>query len=194
VKQPGPTESQSPVRLYCSYGPLVDRPAFQRLWEDCSRGRRPVPVGRLADILNADVAFNCPSLQWGGRVAGLVPAKGERVPALLYAIDAEDWPTIELAEEYPDRVPVAVRAEIAGIEMRATAFTTRASQATSLCPISKEAMELMARGAQAEGFPAEYVRRLREAPGAESLLSPELMLGVEPALRPTEPGWPRTAR
>jgi AIG2 family protein len=176
-------ESQSPVRLYCAYTSLVDRPTFARLWEDCTASARPLPAGRRVDIVDMDVAFNCPSLAWGGRIAGLVPSPGKRVPALLYAVDAQDWHALELAEEFPDRVPITVRIDMDGVELRAQAFTTRISQSTSLTQVSRDALDILIRGAQAADFPAEYIARLKAEPESESLLTPDLLLGgVESAV------------
>jgi len=131
-----------------------------------------------------DVAFNCPSATWGGRIAGLLPARGKRVPALVYAIDAADWHVLELAEEFPERVPITVRVDLEGLELRAQAFTTRLSQSTTLSQVSRTALDIQVRGAEAAGFPPEYVARLRAAPEAESLLTPELLLGLDAAIDP----------
>jgi len=174
-------ESQSPVRLYCAYTSLVDRPTFARLWEDCTASERPLPEGRRVDIVDMDVVFNCPSLAWGGRIAGLVPAPGKRVPALLYAVDAQDWHALELAEEFPDRVPITVKVDLGGAELRAQAFTTRLSHATTLLTVSQQALDTLIRGAETAGFPPEYIARLRGAPESESLLTPEVLLGAAPA-------------
>lgn len=174
-----PSTANSPVRLYCAYTSLVDRSTFARLWEDCTQSERPLPVGRLAEIVDMDVAFNCPSQTWGGRIAGLVPAKGKRVPALVYAIDAADWHALELAEEFPERVPITVKVEVEGVQLRAQAFTTRISQATSLAPVSRAALDILVRGGEAAGFPADYLARLRAEPESESLLTPELLLGAD---------------
>ena len=169
-----------PVRLYCAYTSLVDQPTFARLWEDCTASARPLPVGRRVDIVDMDLAFNCPSQAWGGRIAGLVPAEGKRVPALLYAVETQDWHALELAEEFPERVPITVRVDMDGVEMRAQAFTTRISQSSSMLGVSQAALDILIRGAEAAGFPADYIARLRAAPDSESLLTPDLLLGVEP--------------
>jgi hypothetical protein len=160
----------------------VDQPTFSRLWEDCTSSERPLPVGRKAEIVGMDLAFNFPSLAWGGRIPGLVPAADKRVPCLIYAVDAQDWHALELAEEFPDRVPITVRVDLGGFEMRAQAFTTRISQATSMAAVSQTALDILIRGAEAAGFPAEYIARLRAAPQSESLFTPELLLGAASAL------------
>jgi len=180
----GPGTASSPVRMYCAYTSLVDRPTFERLWGECVKSGRPLPVGRRADILDMDVAFNCPSEAWGGRIAGLVPAPGKRVPALVFAVDVADWHVLEKAEEFPERVPITVRVDLEGLELRAQAFTTRLSQATTLSQVSLSALEMLVRGAEAVGFPPEYVERLRAAPEAESLLTPDLLLGLDPVVDP----------
>jgi hypothetical protein len=172
-------ESQSPVRLYCAYTSLVDRPTFERLWEDCTASERPLPAGRRVDIVDMDLVFNCPSLAWGGRIAGLVPAEGKRVPALLYAVDAQDWHALELAEEFPDRVPITVKVDMDGVELRAQAFTTRISQSTSMAGVSAQGLAVLIRGAEAAGFPKEYVDRLRNAPNSESLFTADVLLAAE---------------
>ena len=172
-------ESQSPVRLYCAYTSLVDRPTFARLWEDCTQSERPLPTGRKVEIVDHDIVFNCPSLAWGGRIAGIVPSKGKRTPALLYAVDAQDWHALELAEEYPDRVPITVKVDMDGVELRAQAFTTRISQSTSMLGVSPQAMAILLRGAEAAGFPTEYLDRLRKAPDSESLFTADVLLAAE---------------
>ena len=172
-------ESQSPVRLYCAYTSLVDRPTFARLWEDCTQSERPLPTGRKVEIVDHDIVFNCPSLAWGGRIAGIVPSKGKRTPALLYAVDAQDWHALELAEEYPDRVPITVKVDMDGVELRAQAFTTRISQSTSMLGVSPQAMAILLRGAEAAGFPTEYLERLRKAPDSESLFTADVLLAAE---------------
>lgn len=172
-------ESQSPVRLYCAYTSLVDRPTFARLWEDCTQSERPLPVGRKVEIVDHDLLFNCPSLAWGGRIPGIVPVKGKRVPALLYAVDAQDWHALELAEEFPDRVPITVKVDMEGLELRAQAFTTRISQSTSMLGVSPQALAILLRGAEAAGFPREYIERLRGAPDSESLFTAEVLLAAE---------------
>ena len=172
-------ESQSPVRLYCAYTSLVDRPTFARLWEDVTQSERPLPDGRKVEIVDHDIIFNYPSLAWGGRIAGLVPARGKRVPALLYAVDAQDWHALELAEEFPDRVPITVKVDLGGLELRAQAFTTRISQSTSMSGVSQQALDLLIRGAEAAGFPPEYIERLRRAPETESLFTADVLLAAE---------------
>jgi hypothetical protein len=159
----------------------VDRPTFARLWEDCTQSERPLPVGRRVDIVDMDLVFNYPSLAWGGRIAGLVPVKGKRVPALVYAIDAQDWHALELAEEFPERVPITVKVDMEGMELRAQAFTTRISQSTSMSGVSKQALDILIRGAEAAGFPAEYIERLRHAPETESLFTADVLLAAEAA-------------
>jgi AIG2-like family len=172
-------ESQSPVRLYCAYTSLVDQPTFARLWEDVTQSERPLPTGRKVEIVDHDIIFNHPSLAWGGRIAGLVPTRGKRIPALLYAVDAQDWHALELAEEFPDRVPITVRVDMDGVELRAQAFTTRISQSTSMSAVSKQALDILIRGAEAAGFPAEYIERLRHAPENESLFTADVLLAAE---------------
>jgi len=175
----GEHDGKSPVRLYVAYTSLIDQPTFARLWEDVTAQERPLPVGRRADILDMDLLFNCPSQAWGGRIAGLTPTPGARVPGLLYAVDAADWHALELAEEFPERVPITVRVEVSGVEMRAQAFTTRISQATSMAAVSQAALDIMVRGAEAAGFPPEYIAKLRAEPESESLLTPELLLNAQ---------------
>jgi hypothetical protein len=157
----------------------VDRPTFARVWEECTQSERPLPVGRKVEIVDHDVIFNCPSLAWGGRIAGIVPTPGKRVPALLYAVDAQDWHALELAEEFPDRVPITVKVDLGGVEMRAQAFTTRISQSTTMLGVSQQALDILIRGAEAAGFPAEYIERLRHEPESESLFTADMLLAAE---------------
>lgn len=173
-----PSPFQSPVRLYFAYSALIDRPTFERLWLDCASGERVLPEGRVAEVLDMDLALNCPSLEWGGRIPGLVAAKGRRVPGLLFAVDANDWPAIQAAEEHPDRQEIRVRVEIAGIELLATTFSTRPSQVTYLCPVSQKHLDVVVRGALRAGFSGEYVRRLAELPAAELAMRAEQVLST----------------
>lgn len=163
-----PIPFRYPVKLYFTYSALIDRPTLDRLW--LRRAGQPCKLlqGQYAELMDVDVALNCASELWGGRIAGLVPAKGHRVPGVLFAVDVRDWPTIRSLEEHPHRLEVRARALLDGVEVHATTYTTRPERITWAGPSSRDYLESLCRGAVASAFPTEWPDRmldLAEGPG-----------------------------
>ncbi|GHG96432.1 gamma-glutamylcyclotransferase [Comamonas sp. JC664] len=153
----------SATRLYFAYSTILDRAAFEEWRSQHSYDFFELPEGRLAEALDVDLVYDFPSRWWGGRVAGLTDASGQKVHGRLFEIRGQDWPIIQHKEGFVTSMCVErpVRVRVDGQEVEATAFVTNPRRASSDGPISSRFVEALVRGAQAAGLPADYVERLK---------------------------------
>ncbi|AKQ66359.1 hypothetical protein A176_003271 [Myxococcus hansupus] len=152
----------SATRLYFAYSTILDRAAFEEWRSQHSYDFFELPEGRLAEALDVDLVYDFPSRWWGGRVAGLTDAAGQKVHGRLFEIRGQDWPIIQHKEGFVTSMCVerTVRVRVDGQEVEATAFVTNPRRASSDGPISSRFVEALVRGARAAGLPADYVARL----------------------------------
>lgn len=163
-----PIPFRYPVKLYFTYSALIDRPTLDRLWLRRTGQPCGLVAGQYAELVDVDVAINCPSDQWGGRIAGLVPAKGHRVPGMLFAVDVRDWPTVRSIEEHPHRLEVRARALLDGVEVHVTTYTTRPERVTRTGSPSRDYLEALCQGVGGTPFAptwADRLHQLAEDPG-----------------------------
>ncbi len=153
----------SATRLYFAYSTILDRAAFEEWRSQHSYDFFELPEGRLAEALDVDLVYDFPSRWWGGRVAGLTDANGQKVHGRLFEIRGQDWPIIQHKEGFVTSMCVErpVRVRVDGQEVEATAFVTNPRRASADGPISARFVEALVRGAQAAGLPADYVERLK---------------------------------
>lgn len=158
-------EHPTAPRLYFGYSTVLDRAAFEE-W----RGQHgyqffSLPEGRVAEALDLDLVYDFASRWWGGRVAGLVDARGSSVFGRLFEIGGEDWPIIRHKEGAVTGMCIEreVRVRAGGELVTATAFTTAPDRRSSEGPVSARFIEALVRGARAAGLPDDYVQRLGSA-------------------------------
>ena len=152
------------TRRYFAYSTILDRAAFDEWKAEHGYEFFGLPEGRLAEALDVALVYDFPSRWWGGRVAGLADAPGERVFGRLFEIAEQDWPVIQHKEGAVTRMceERPVRVKVGGEVLEATAFTTRAERRSSEGPVSERFVEALVRGAMSAGLPEDYVRSLPE--------------------------------
>jgi len=152
-----------PSRHYFAYSTVLDRAAFEEWRSQHQYDFFSLPVGALAEALDVRLVYDFPSRWWGGRVAGLEDASGERIHGRLFEIPGKDWPIIQHKEGAVTGMCVerTVTVLVGGAPMQATAFTTNPRRATHEGAISQRFVEALVRGATAAGLPADYVERLK---------------------------------
>lgn len=155
----------SATRLYFAYSTILDRAAFEEWRSQHGYDFFELPEGRLAEALDVELVYDFPSRWWGGRVAGLRDAPGQRLFGRLFEIHGKDWPIIQHKEGFVTSMSVErpVRVRVDGQELEAIAFTTNPRRASSEGPISQRFVEALVRGAESAGLPADYVAKLRQA-------------------------------
>ena len=154
------------TKKYFAYSTVLDRAAFEEWRSQHSYDFFDLPKGELAEALDAGLVYDFPSRWWGGRVAGLTEAKGQKVFGMMFEIAEKDWAIIQHKEGFVTGMcverPVNVRLASGG-EVMATAFTTNPARASSDGPVSARFIEALTRGAQSAGLPAEWVASLSAA-------------------------------
>lgn len=157
--------ADAPPRRYFAYSTVLDRAAFEEWREQHEYGFFSLPEGVLAEALDVDLVYDFPSRWWGGRVAGLCDRPGGVVHGRLFEIAGADWPIIQHKEGAVTNMCVErdVRVRAGGVELVATAFTTRPERASLEGPVSARFVEALVRGARAAGLPASWVERLGRA-------------------------------
>lgn len=151
------------TKLYFAYSTILDRAAFEEWRGQHGYDFFELPEGKVAEALDVDLVYDFPSRWWGGRVAGLTDAPGQRVYGRLFEITGQDWPIIQHKEGAVTGMCVerVVRVRVEGQELKATAFVTSPRRASTEGPISQRFIDALVRGAQSAGLPAEYLERLR---------------------------------
>lgn len=140
--------------LYFAYGVNLEPRRFRR------RCPGALVVGR-ARLPNHQLAFTRYSRAERGGVADIVPEPGAEVWGVLYEIDEG---CLDALDEY-EGAPRAYRRETVrvidegGAEREAVAYV--ANRTGEFLP-SRQYLEIIARGAQAQGLPEEYVRALEQ--------------------------------
>src|ERR1700690_1116553 len=76
-------------RNYFAYSTVLDRQAFEEWRAQHGYADFELPEGRLAEARDLGLVFDFPSRWWGGRVASLADAPGQRVFGRLFAVSAE---------------------------------------------------------------------------------------------------------
>ncbi|ATB47994.1 gamma-glutamylcyclotransferase [Corallococcus macrosporus] len=150
------------TRLYFAYSTILDRAAFEEWRSQHGYDFFELPEGRLAEALDVDLVYDFPSRWWGGRVAGLKDAAGQKVYGRLFEIRGQDWPIIQHKEGFVTSMCVErpVRVRVEGQEVEATAFVTNPRRASADGPVSPRFVEALVRGARSAGLPEAYVERL----------------------------------
>lgn len=136
--------------LYFAYGSNLD---LDQMARRCPSAR-PMGAATLADVC---LAFAGQSSIWGGGVATLLPAPGERVHGLLWTMSDEDWVSLDIAEGVPksyQRIEREART-VDGATLRVNAYTKHDPR---LAPPSLAYREVIARGYARMGFPAEALQ------------------------------------
>lgn len=152
------------TRLYFAYSTILDRAAFEEWRSQHAYEFFDLPEGKLAEALDVGLVYDFPSRWWGGRVAGLREAPGERIFGRLFEIKGKDWPIIQHKEGFVTGMCVErpVRVRVEGKEVEAIAFTTNPKRVATEGPISQRFVEALVRGAQSAGLPADYIEKLRQ--------------------------------
>jgi hypothetical protein len=152
------------TRLYFAYSTILDRAAFEEWRSQHAYEFFDLPEGKLAEAVDVELVYDFPSRWWGGRVAGLKDAPGERIFGRLFEIQGKDWPIIQHKEGFVTGMCVErpVRVRVEGREVQAIAFTTNPKRVATEGPISPRFVEALVRGAQSAGLPAEYIAKLRQ--------------------------------
>ncbi|MFP2956627.1 gamma-glutamylcyclotransferase [Myxococcus sp. 1LA] len=153
----------SATRLYFAYSTILDRAVFEEWRSQHSYDFFELPEGRLAEALDVDLVYDFPSRWWGGRVAGLRDATGQKVYGRLFEIRGQDWPIIQHKEGFVTSMCVErpVRVQVDGQGLEATAFVTNPRRASGDGPVSPRFVEALVRGARSAGLPEAYVERLQ---------------------------------
>ncbi len=153
------------TRLYFAYSTILDREAFLEWRGQHSYDSFDLPAGELAEALDVGLAYDFPSRWWGGRVAGLVDAKGSSVFGRLFEISEKDWPIVSHKEGGVTQMsverPVTVR--VGGKQVQATAFATNPVRQSSDGPVSPRFVEALVRGATSAGLPPQWIASLGAA-------------------------------
>lgn len=152
----------SATRLYFAYSTILDRAAFEEWRGQHGYDFFDLPEGKLGEAQDLTLTYDFPSRWWGGRVAGLGDAKGERLFGRVYEIRGKDWPIIQHKEGAVTGMSVEreVRVMVDGQEVTAYAFTTNPVRKSSEGPVSPRFLEALVRGAKSAGLPAEYIERI----------------------------------
>ncbi len=150
-------------RWYFGYSSVLDLEAFRVWQEEHGYGDFVLPRGVPGHAQGWALTFNFASRWWGGRVAGLTQAEGERVHGLLYRIRSEDWPIIQHKEGVITGVSVEVPVTVTrpdGSMVTATAFTTNPARVSSDGPVSERYKTAWEKGARAAGLPEDYILKV----------------------------------
>ncbi len=150
-------------RLYFAYSTVLDRAAFEAWRGQHGYHDFALPEGPVAEARDVALAMDFPSRWWGGRVAGLVDQKGQRIFGRLFTISSEDWPIIQHKEGAITGMcverPLSVWVE--GQPHQATAFATNPQRRSLEGAVSERFLEALVRGATSAGLPGDYVAALQ---------------------------------
>ncbi len=139
------------TRSYFAYSTVLDRPAFEEWRAQHGYLDFELPEGQLAEARDVGLVFDFPSRWWGGRVAGLSDAKGQRVCGRLFTIAAENWPIVQHKEGFITgmcvRREVQVQVQPGGASTQAVAFVTAYARRSLDGPVSARFMRGICRGA-----------------------------------------------
>jgi hypothetical protein len=123
-----------------------------------------LPEGELAEALDVALVHDVPSPAWGGRVARLGEAPGQRLPGLLRAVPAPLWEPVARMEALLGGATGerTVRLRTASGALRtARAFSPAAPGSPGTGPVSVAFLVALARAAEHAGLPSAYVERLQ---------------------------------
>lgn len=150
------------TRLYFAYSTVLDREAFEEWRAQHSYEFFTLPQGQLAEAVDQTLVFDFPSRWWGGRVAGLAAAAGQRVFGRVFEIAEKDWPIVQHKEGFVTGMCVekTVKVKVGGAMVDAIAFTTNPARASLDGPVSDRFVEAIVRGATQAALPAEWVQQL----------------------------------
>ena len=150
------------TKKYFAYSTVLDRAAFEEWRGQHSYDFFDLPKGVVAEAVDVGLVYDFPSRWWGGRVAGLKDASGQKVFGVLFDIAEKDWAIISHKEGGVTGMcierPVTVRASEQTVQ--ATAFTTNPTRQSLDGPVSPRFIEALVRGAQSAGLPADWVASL----------------------------------
>ena len=150
------------TKKYFAYSTVLDRAAFEEWRGQHSYDFFDLPKGVVAEAVDVGLVYDFPSRWWGGRVAGLKDAPGQKVFGVLFDIAEKDWAIISHKEGGVTGMcierPVTVKA--GGQTVQATAFTTNPTRQSLDGPVSPRFIEALVRGAQSAGLPADWVASL----------------------------------
>ncbi|MDC0711271.1 gamma-glutamylcyclotransferase [Stigmatella sp. ncwal1] len=123
-----------------------------------------LPPGELAEALDVGLVYDVPSPDWGGRVARLVEAPGQRVMGLLRAVPSSEWGQVARLEALlglaTGERPVRVRTA-SGAVRAARAFSPVDPRNPAPGPVSVAFLVALARAAEHAGLPSHHVERLQ---------------------------------
>jgi hypothetical protein len=150
------------TKRYFAYSTILDREAFEEWRSQHGYDFFELPQGALAEAQDVSLVYDFPSRWWGGRVAGLIDAKGSSVWGRVFEIAEKDWPIVRHKEGAVTGMCVErpVRVKIDGQIIDAIAFTTNPTRASMEGPVSSRFVEALTRGARAAQLPEDYVRSL----------------------------------
>jgi gamma-glutamylcyclotransferase len=156
----------SQPRNYFAYSTVLDRQAFEEWRTQHGYVDFELPAGKLAEARDLGLVFDFPSRWWGGRVASLADAPGQRVFGKLFTLAGEDWPIVQHKEGAITGMCVEREVEVIvdGVPVKAVAFITAPGRRSLDGPVSPRFMEALQRGASAAGLPAAYLDELRRLP------------------------------
>ncbi|ADO75684.1 hypothetical protein [Stigmatella aurantiaca] len=123
-----------------------------------------LPTGELAEALDVGLVYDVPSADWGGRVARLVEAPGQRVMGLLRTVPSPAWGPVARLEALlggaTGERPVRVRTA-SGAVRAARAFSPAEPRNPPPGPVSVAFLVALAQAAEHAGLPSHYVERLQ---------------------------------
>jgi hypothetical protein len=153
-------------RNYFAYSTVLDREAFEEWRAQHGYSEFELPQGRLAEARDLGLVFDFPSRWWGGRVASLADAPGQRVFGRLFTISAEDWPIVQHKEGAVTGMCIEREIDVVadGAPVRAVAFITAPPRRSLDGAVSARFLEALQRGARSAGLPEAYLAELSILP------------------------------
>jgi gamma-glutamylcyclotransferase len=148
------------LKKYFAYSTILDREAFLEWREQHSYGFFDLPKGERGEAADVSLVYDFPSRWWGGRVAGLQDAPGNRVCGVVFDIAEKDWPIIAHKEGGVTGMSIErpVRAKLSsGLTVDAIAFTTNPTRRSLDGPVSTRFVEALVRGARSAGLSDAWV-------------------------------------
>ena len=149
--------------LYFGYSTILDRSAFEEWRSQHSYDFFDLPKGQVAAAQDVQLVYDFPSRWWGGRVAGLTSAPGQKVWGVLFEIAKKDWPIIQHKEGVVTGMCVehAVKVQLGDKQVDAVAFVTDPTRASTDGAVSSRFVDALVRGATSAGLPAEWISSLK---------------------------------
>jgi gamma-glutamylcyclotransferase len=138
-----------PSLVYFAYGPNLDADQMQMR---CPTAR-PVARARLTDYR---LAFTHPSRRWRGGSADIVPAAGQAVWGVIYALERRDLERLDRFEGGYERLEVEVE-DSDGRVHAALTYTVR--EKGSFAP-TEEYLSKILRWGKHWGLPSPYLREV----------------------------------